>query len=260
MQGRQERGRLPREDGKRIIVEMKMEQIKLSRAPPNVLQHDHVQRHWVADRAVEPEGLLRHWLELGRGHGIAAGEERHLMAERHEFFGQPGNHALGPPIEFRRDCLRQRCNLGNTHRDTSVQIHFEWEERAGEIAVTLLVLRLALMSLAKTAYFGHRSRTRICHSSSDRDCPSFEHDHHVRFPPINTITTYASRPLAFFWRYIARHPFGHAAIFLSVLAAVGCSVSQQYGIKFLIDTLASGPAAHLWRAFVLLVALMVGDM
>ncbi len=78
---------------------------------------------------------------------------------------------------------------------------------------------------------------------------------------MNTITTYASRPLAFFWRYIARHPFGHAAIFLSVLAAVGCSVSQQYGIKFLIDTLASGPvAAHLWQAFALLVVLMVGDM
>ncbi|HEV2264660.1 MAG TPA: ABC transporter ATP-binding protein [Stellaceae bacterium] len=78
---------------------------------------------------------------------------------------------------------------------------------------------------------------------------------------MNTITTYASRPLAFFWRYIARHPFGHAAIFLSVLAAVGCSVSQQYGIKFLIDTLASGPAAaHLWQAFALLVVLMLGDM
>lgn len=78
---------------------------------------------------------------------------------------------------------------------------------------------------------------------------------------MNTITTYASRPLAFFWRYIARHPFGHSAIFLSVLAAVGCSVSQQYGIKFLIDTLASGPAAaHLWQAFALLVALMLGDM
>jgi len=77
---------------------------------------------------------------------------------------------------------------------------------------------------------------------------------------MNTITTYASRPLAFFWRYIAKHPFGHAAIFLSVLAAVGCSVSQQYGIKFLIDTLASGPAAHLWRAFAVLVTLMIGDM
>ena len=78
---------------------------------------------------------------------------------------------------------------------------------------------------------------------------------------MKTITTYASRPLAFFWRYIARRPFGHTAIFLSVLAAVGCSVSQQYGIKFLIDTLASGPAAaHVWQAFGLLVALILGDM
>src|SRR5487761_1870490 len=76
---------------------------------------------------------------------------------------------------------------------------------------------------------------------------------------MNTITTYASRPLAFFWRYIVKRPFGHTAIFLAVLAAVGCSVSQQYGIKFLIDTLASGPTAHVWRAFALLVALIAGD-
>jgi len=76
---------------------------------------------------------------------------------------------------------------------------------------------------------------------------------------MNTITTYASRPLAFFWRYVTRRPVGHIAIFLSVLAAVGCSVSQQYGVKFLVDTLASGPAAHIWRAFALLVALIAAD-
>ena len=76
---------------------------------------------------------------------------------------------------------------------------------------------------------------------------------------MNTITTFASRPLAFFWRYVTRRPVGHIAIFLSVLAAVGCSVSQQYGVKFLVDTLASGPAAHIWRAFALLVALIAAD-
>ena len=77
---------------------------------------------------------------------------------------------------------------------------------------------------------------------------------------MNPITTYASRPLAFFWRYVTRRPIGHIAIFLSVLVAVSCSVSQQYGVKFLVDTLASGPAAaHLWQAFALLVALIAAD-
>jgi ATP-binding cassette, subfamily B, bacterial len=76
---------------------------------------------------------------------------------------------------------------------------------------------------------------------------------------MNELTAYASRPLAFFWRYIVKRPIAHAAILLAVLGAVGCSVSQQYGIKFLVDTLAAGPRAHIWQAFALLVALIAGD-
>ena len=53
----------------------------------------------------------------------------------------------------------------------------------------------------------------------------------------------------------------HAGIFLAVLAAVGCSVGAQYGIKFLVDTLAGGvaAAASVWFAFALLVALIAAD-
>lgn len=76
---------------------------------------------------------------------------------------------------------------------------------------------------------------------------------------MNELTAYASKPLAFFWRYIVRRPAAHGAILFAVLGAVGCSVSQQYGIKFLVDTLAAGPAAHVWQAFLLLVALIAGD-
>lgn len=76
---------------------------------------------------------------------------------------------------------------------------------------------------------------------------------------MNELTAYASRPLAFFWRYIVRRPLGHGAILFAVVAAVGCSVSQQYGVKFLVDTLAGGRGAHIWQAFALLVALIAGD-
>ena len=76
---------------------------------------------------------------------------------------------------------------------------------------------------------------------------------------MNDSTTYASRPLAFFWRYLLKRPAAHSAILLAVLSAVGCSVSQQYGIKFLVDTLAGGPSAPIWRPFVLLVILIAGD-
>ncbi|MFL5048731.1 MAG: ABC transporter ATP-binding protein [Xanthobacteraceae bacterium] len=71
---------------------------------------------------------------------------------------------------------------------------------------------------------------------------------------------YAGRPLAFLVRYISRRPLCHAAILVAVLGAVICSVSAQYGVKFLVDTLSGARAADLaWFAFALLVALIVAD-
>jgi ATP-binding cassette subfamily B protein len=71
---------------------------------------------------------------------------------------------------------------------------------------------------------------------------------------------YAGRPVAFLARYISRRPLCHAAILLAVLGAVVCSVSAQYGVKFLVDTLSGAHAADLaWLAFALLVALIVAD-
>ena len=71
---------------------------------------------------------------------------------------------------------------------------------------------------------------------------------------------YADRPFAFLGRYIRRRAFAHLAIFLAVLGAVGCSVSTQYGLKFLVDALshAKGESSP-WPAFLLLVTLIAGD-
>ena len=55
--------------------------------------------------------------------------------------------------------------------------------------------------------------------------------------------SYAGRPVAFLARYIARRPFCHAAILVAVLGAVIASVSAQYGVKFLVDTLSGAHAA-----------------
>ena len=51
---------------------------------------------------------------------------------------------------------------------------------------------------------------------------------------------YASRPLAFIFRYVRLRPFSHAVILAAVLGAVACSVSTQYGVKYLVDVLSSG--------------------
>ncbi len=70
---------------------------------------------------------------------------------------------------------------------------------------------------------------------------------------------YASRPLAFVFRYLRLRPISHAVILGAVLAAVACSVGTQYGVKFLVDTLSSGANAAIWTAFCVLSALIAAD-
>ncbi len=71
---------------------------------------------------------------------------------------------------------------------------------------------------------------------------------------------YAGHPLAFVFRYIRLRPGSHLLVLTAVVAAVACSVSTQYGVKYLVDTL-SGSAvdAKVWAAFVLLVSLITAD-
>jgi ATP-binding cassette, subfamily B, bacterial len=75
------------------------------------------------------------------------------------------------------------------------------------------------------------------------------------------ISRYASRPIAFLLRFVRRRWVVHVSILAAVLAAVGCSVSTQYGIKFLVDTLANPEVwtNRVWPAFGLLVALIAAD-
>jgi len=70
---------------------------------------------------------------------------------------------------------------------------------------------------------------------------------------------YASRPLAFIFRYVRLRPFSHAVILAAVLSAVVCSVSAQYGVKHLVDVLSSGTNAGVWTAFLLLGSLIAAD-
>ncbi len=70
------------------------------------------------------------------------------------------------------------------------------------------------------------------------------------------------RPLAFLFSYVRRHPAGHLTVLLSVLVAVTASVSTQYGMKHLIDIVATGQQAagdKVWGAFALLCGLVAAD-
>ena len=56
---------------------------------------------------------------------------------------------------------------------------------------------------------------------------------------MDRLSDYAKRPIAFLLRYVRRRALAHVAILIAVLGAVGCSVSSQYGVKFLVDTLSA---------------------
>jgi ATP-binding cassette, subfamily B, bacterial len=79
---------------------------------------------------------------------------------------------------------------------------------------------------------------------------------------------YARRPLAFIFRYVRQRPGSHLLILTAVVAAVACSVSTQYGVKYLVDTLSEnqlgvgngvGNGNGVWVAFLLLVSLIAAD-
>jgi ATP-binding cassette subfamily B protein len=71
---------------------------------------------------------------------------------------------------------------------------------------------------------------------------------------------YAGRPLAFMFRYVRLRPGTHLLILTAVVAAVACSVSTQYGVKYLVDTLSESQVDDgVWIAFLLLVSLIAAD-
>jgi ATP-binding cassette, subfamily B, bacterial len=77
---------------------------------------------------------------------------------------------------------------------------------------------------------------------------------------MDDLAAYADRPIAFFYRYIRTRRVSHAAILVAVLAAVGFSVSTQYGVKRLVDALSAGPqSSSPWAAFDLLLFLVAAD-
>jgi len=77
---------------------------------------------------------------------------------------------------------------------------------------------------------------------------------------MDELCKYANRPFAFIGRYLRRRRIAHLAILIAVVGAVSCSVATQYGVKFLIDTLAQGPkAASIVTPFAVLAILISAD-
>jgi ATP-binding cassette subfamily B protein len=65
----------------------------------------------------------------------------------------------------------------------------------------------------------------------------------------------------FLLHYVRRRLASHLIVLAAVVAAVGCAIGSQYGIKNLVDVLGSDGAGSggLWSAVALLLALVAGD-
>ncbi|HVJ55793.1 MAG TPA: ABC transporter ATP-binding protein [Aliidongia sp.] len=77
-----------------------------------------------------------------------------------------------------------------------------------------------------------------------------------------SLPRYASRgPVRFLLHYVRRRFGSHLIVLLAVLAAVGCAIGSQYGVKHLVDTLSSPKPTDfdLWSAVGLLLGLVAGD-
>lgn len=72
------------------------------------------------------------------------------------------------------------------------------------------------------------------------------------------ICGWRQRPVAYLFNYIAQRPIAHGVVLGAVIAAVACSVSTQYGIKLLVDTLTTQLQSP-WAAFAVLVSLIAAD-
>jgi ATP-binding cassette subfamily B protein len=78
---------------------------------------------------------------------------------------------------------------------------------------------------------------------------------------MDNLSGYANRPFAFVLRYLRQRLASHVVILTAVVVAVACSVGTQYGVKFLVDGLAAGPArgGGVWLAFFFLMSLITAD-
>jgi ATP-binding cassette subfamily B protein len=79
---------------------------------------------------------------------------------------------------------------------------------------------------------------------------------------MDNLSGYAHRPFPFLVRYLRQRVGSHLLIMLAVVAAVACSVCTQYGVKYLVDALAAGPAhsGGVWLAFIFLISLIASDV
>src|SRR5271170_2244772 len=92
-------------------IDVKMKNVELVRALPNLINHQHEVWNGVAHGRIEAKRMSATGGQLSAGDRIAARKERHVVAEPDKFFGQVGNDPLGAAIKTRRNALNEGRDL-----------------------------------------------------------------------------------------------------------------------------------------------------
>ena len=77
---------------------------------------------------------------------------------------------------------------------------------------------------------------------------------------MSDLSIFSDHPYRFIRKILGGYFWSHVTVTLAVVGAVICSVSTQYGVKYLVDAL-SDPARHasVWTAFAILITLIAAD-
>jgi hypothetical protein len=81
-----------RNSGKMKLVDMEVQHVEIAGALAHAIEHQHVVRSSIADACVEAQCLGNAGHQIGRRNRIPACEQRHVMAKRHQLFGEVGNY------------------------------------------------------------------------------------------------------------------------------------------------------------------------
>ena len=81
------------------VVDVEVDDVELGARWRDLLEQQDVVRQRVDAARVEPQRPRRARHQPRRGHRVAAGEQRDVVALRHELLGQVGDDALGAAVE-----------------------------------------------------------------------------------------------------------------------------------------------------------------
>jgi len=96
---------------------VEVDDVELVGTPPYLIEHQDIVRHRFFDGRIQSERYVTAAHEFRLCDGISRGEQSDIAALPDKFLGQVRDDPFGASIEFGGNAFRQRCYLGDLHRN-----------------------------------------------------------------------------------------------------------------------------------------------